>query len=220
MKHVLILLGVALLSLTTGCLGFLWPKNQVPPLDDGTRVDKRIETERELYPGSHIRVAVSVLGEPVFPEEIKEISAQYEIMMPLLGVVSCQGLKLRALEEKLAKDYATYFRDPTVSVYYVTKELADGTSPFGSVLVTGEVNKPGHVSIPSTRDLTLLRAIQLAGGTTRIANTRKVQLTRGLEDGKKAQYRIDMLKIGEEGADHLNVTLKAGDVIFVPESWM
>lgn len=173
--------------------------------------------ERELYPGALIRVAVAVLGDTMIPEELKEVSAQYEITMPHLGSVNCYGLKLRDLEEKLTKAYETYYREPTVTVYYVAKDLADSASPFGYVSITGCVANPGQVNIPATRDLSLLRALQLAGNTTPVAKKTAVLVTR-VENGKEVQYEVDLTKIGKPGFSHYNMQLRAGDYVNVPES--
>lgn len=222
MKKVLIFVGIVALSFTTGCIEWFFGDGYLEPPRE-TVIPEHTETipdtpeERELYPGANIRVAVAALGVLVISEEIKEVSSQYEITMPYLGAVNCRGLKLRGLEEKLAKAYETIYREPSVTVYYMAKELSDGSSPFGVVHIVGCVGNPGPVNIPATRDLSLLRALQLAGNPTRVANTTKVILTR-VEDGKEKLYKIDLTKIGQPGYSHYNMQLRAGDYINVPES--
>jgi protein involved in polysaccharide export with SLBB domain len=73
--------------------------------------------------------------------------------------------------------------------------------------------------MPSTRDLNVTRALMMAGGATPLADKRKVRVTRREADGTKRTFVVDIEKIGREGRSDLDVTLKPGDVVWVPESW-
>jgi polysaccharide export outer membrane protein len=93
-----------------------------------------------------------------------------------------------------------------------------GSSPYGSVLVTGCVGREGVVDIPQTCDLTVMQALQLAGGMGQWANINGVRLTRNLADGTRQQVTIDTEHIGRRGATDQNIVLMPGDVLYVPES--
>jgi polysaccharide export outer membrane protein len=62
----------------------------------------------------------------------------------------------------------------------------------------------------------LLEAIARAGGFSRIAERRKVRLSRTLEDGKSENYIINTDEM-IQGASAEQWLLTKGDVIFVPE---
>jgi len=59
----------------------------------------------------------------------------------------------------------------------------------------------------------------MAGGVTPLADKRKVRVTRREADGTLKKFEVDIDKIGKEGRSDLDVTLKPGDVVWVPESW-
>lgn len=173
--------------------------------------------EPQLRVGVKVRVSVAASGVPVFDEAVKEVSANGTITLPLVDAVQCAGMTIEAFQDELSKRYAEFYVDPQVSAYYVPMNEG-GTSPYGSVLVTGCVRQQGVVSIPPTRDLTVMQAIQLAGGMGQWAKTDSVTLTRSMADGSKQQVTIDTGKIGRSGATELNLLLMPGDVLDVPES--
>ena len=90
-------------------------------------------------------------------------------------------------------------------------------SPWGTVRVMGKVGREGPVNIPSTCDLTVTRALQLAGGITTLGNQNKVRITRTLKGGKKCSTEVDVEEIGKRGKVENDHILQAGDVIWVPE---
>ena len=92
-------------------------------------------------------------------------------------------------------------------------------SPWGTVTVLGEVAMPGPVNMPSTMDLTVTKVLQSAGGLRPFANKSKIRVSRCDKDGKKSTYIIDLIEIGEKGRIEKDIVLRAGDVVWVPETW-
>ncbi|HEY1109041.1 MAG TPA: SLBB domain-containing protein [Opitutaceae bacterium] len=84
-----------------------------------------------------------------------------------------------------------------------------------SVEVTGLVNTPGIIFFPPERGLTITEAIIMAGGQTRRAELRDVELTRKGPDGTVTTRIIDINAIMRAGGA-TNVALQPGDVVFVP----
>ena len=177
------------------------------------------EGEPKIIPGLTLRVAVTASGAEAVKEEAKEVSANGEILMPLIGAVKCSGLTVVELQEKIKAGYKDYFLDPQVTVGFLYQENAGMKSPWGSVLVTGEVAHPGPVNMSATRDLTVTRVLMLAGGATPVADKSKVRVTRREKDGSLKRFVVDIELIGKEGRSDLDVALKPGDVVWVPESW-
>ncbi len=75
----------------------------------------------------------------------------------------------------------------------------------GFFYVTGEVKKPGSYKV--TPDMTVIKAIALAGGFTDIASTDSVKIERKINGKKKVLEDVS-----------LDTRVQAGDVIIVPES--
>lgn len=147
----------------------------------------------------------------VFREEelttVGQLSEGGTITMPLIGKVSLQGLtteQAAARIEAALKD--GYLVRPEVRVSIAGRVRK-------SVTVLGQVQDRGVVPIPAQRPLMLSEAIGMAGGTTRIANLKKVSLKRVGE----APRVVNLQEIIRgRGAD---IPLKDGDIIEVPESW-
>lgn len=82
--------------------------------------------------------------------------------------------------------------------------------------ITGEVMKPGYYKIKD-RDISVVEAVTMAGGLTRIAAGNRTRLVR-LKDGKEITVKIPVEDIldGDKSAD---VIVQPNDVIVVPQSY-
>lgn len=174
--------------------------------------------EPTIKPGLMLRVSVTNSGS-VVKEEAKEVNANGEILMDLIGAVKCDGLTLVAFQEKIKESLKKYYLDPQVTVSFIYQENAGMKSPWGSVLVMGEVARPGPVNMPSTGDLTVTRALMLSGNVTPLADKKNVRVTRREKDGTLKKFSVNIDLIGKDGRADLDLTLKPGDVVWVPESW-
>jgi polysaccharide export outer membrane protein len=171
--------------------------------DSGTRAD-------------YILQPLDVLKVLVFQEE--DINKQGEVRMteestitlPLIGSVNLRGKTVRQAEDLIRQLYdKDYLVKPQV-----TLNVVKYSERF--VNVTGAVNKPDRVPFPQERGLTIVSAISLAGGQSRLANLKKVSLTRRKPDGEQEKREIDVDAIinGKGGED---IPLQPEDSIFVPE---
>lgn len=144
-----------------------------------------------------------------------------DITLPYLlqAPIACDGLTLDALKQKLVTAYAVYIRQPQVTVTFAPYDGRSGVSPWGIVNVQGEVANPGPVNMPSTMDLTVTKAIQLAGGLKPFADRRNIRVTRCDVDGNQKQTKVNLNEIGKEGRIDKDMVLRAGDVVWVPETW-
>jgi polysaccharide biosynthesis/export protein len=134
------------------------------------------------------------------------LSQDSNVTLPLIGSISLKGKTVRQAEEMIRALYdRDYIVNPQVSVTVV--KYADR-----SVNVIGSVTNQGRIQFPQERGLSIVDAISLAGGQTRLADMKHVKLTRN--SGEAQIIDVDaMMKRG--GADP--VMLEPGDVIFVPE---
>lgn len=151
-------------------------------------------------------IVIEVFQEKDLSKEVK-VSAEGEITMPLLGNIKVGGKTTSEvksdLEQRLGSDYLV---SPQVTV--TVREYKKRT-----VTVLGQVNKPGPVELTGEQKIDLLEAIGYAQGTTRLANTKKVEVTR---KGKTEKFNLEDLRKNTD--PDKKYWLEPGDVIFVPES--
>lgn len=163
-----------------------------------------------LQPQDVIRVQVFQEDDINKQGESLSISQESTVSLPLIGTISLKGKSVRQSEEMIRALYdRDYIVNPQVSVTVV--KYAERT-----VNVIGSVTNQGRIQFPQERGLTIVDAISLAGGQTRLADLRKVKLTRKNGNGDMDVEIIDvdaMMKTA--GRDQ--VQLAPGDVIFVPE---
>ncbi|HEX3730372.1 MAG TPA: polysaccharide biosynthesis/export family protein [Opitutaceae bacterium] len=172
--------------------------------------------------GSHYKIVDSnykilpsdILSITVFQEEdlksLLRVSSEGDIVFPLIGAVSVKGLSPREAADTLARKLSQgYLINPQVSI--TVMEFSKH-----SFTVLGQVQKPGSYDIPDEQAVTLLQAIGIAGGYTRIADSRKVTLMRKVE-GKELVLNFNARKLASGKGDTAFAVLP-GDVITVAES--
>ncbi len=135
-----------------------------------------------------------------------EVDLTGQISMPLIGSVRLAGLTTdaaaKAIEAKLKDGYLV---KPQVSVSIEARVRR-------SVTVLGQVQNAGVFELPADRQLTVVEAIGMAGGSTRIANTKKITLKRG--GGKVQMLNLKDITSGKAA----DIPLRDGDVLSIPES--
>jgi polysaccharide biosynthesis/export protein len=152
---------------------------------------------------------VVIFQEPDLEREVR-ITQEHTITLPLLGSIDVKGKTVRQAEEIIRARYdKDYLVNPQVNLTVL--EYVEST-----VQVVGAVNSPGAVRFPPEQKLTLVEAIARAGGHARIADLRKVRLTRVKADGQSESFTVNVDELMKGGSDEQWVLTK-GDVIFVPE---
>jgi protein involved in polysaccharide export with SLBB domain len=174
----------------------------------------------QLVPGLILNIRVLVDGEVEIEEEAKRVRAEGDIILPLVGRVPVAGLTLDELAAALYTLYnAKYFVEPSVVVDFVESKTKNGISPWGYVTVLGCVNSPGRVNIPPTLDLRVSQAIQQVNGFDEGARPSGIRITRKGSGDKPKRIKVDLHHAGSKGELEQDVILRAGDVVFVPESF-
>lgn len=136
----------------------------------------------------HLLVPDDLIEIKVYQQPDLETKARIDqdgtVTMPLLGAITLSGKtaeQARALiRDLLAKDYLV---NPQVSVTVIEYAKRMFT-------ILGEVQRPGSYEIPEGQPFTLLQAIALAGGYTRIGSPGKVLVQRTVR-GQKKVYNLD-----------------------------
>jgi protein involved in polysaccharide export with SLBB domain len=131
------------------------------------------------------------------------VDANGSINLPYIGKVSAQGLTPSQLARSIEQTYREkkIYTNPNITI------LMQPTSRF--VNVGGSVRAPTRV--PFTEDMTLLTAINAAGGFNDFADQKHVRLLRG------SQVTVyDVRKFRKDPS--LDVKLQPGDKVEVPQS--
>jgi polysaccharide biosynthesis/export protein len=89
--------------------------------------------------------------------------------------------------------------------------------PVGLVYMAGQVARPGPYQLPSTGGLTIMRAIDAAGGFGTLAIPERIELTRLLDKNREATIMVDGRAIAQRTQP--DVYLKPNDRINVGTTW-
>ena len=194
--------------------------------DDGDKKPADMSVAATWWDGPKIRPGIGLIiqvgtnaTKPVMMDVL--VDQKGEITLPLLlqKPVKCDKLSLEELKQKLVKEYSVYYRQPQITVTFAPFDPRSGVSPWGTVTVLGEVANPGPVNMPSTMDLTITKVLQTAGGLKPFADRSKIQVMRCEKNGSQTKYMINLNEIGKDGRFDKDITLRAGDVVYVYETW-
>ncbi|MCI2401155.1 polysaccharide biosynthesis/export family protein [Aliiroseovarius subalbicans] len=133
------------------------------------------------------------------------------ISFPLAGGLKVAGQTTGQVAAALSNGLSSNFASsPNVHVAVSEVVVRTVAAPVGtSIYLTGEIANPGHIS--ARRGTTILQAIAEAGGLTRFAAGKRIQLRRG---DRIYVYNYDTN--GGAGSISGNTALARGDVIVVP----
>ena len=143
-------------------------------------------------------------------EEIAQVTGLYQVdgegylNLPHIGRIRAAGLsqtEVQKLIEAAYRDQKIY-TNPTITINFPMEARF--------VNVGGEVKAPRRV--PFTVDLTVLGAINSAGGFTEFANEGRVRL---LRDGEATVVNVKRARLNPE----LDIRLEPGDTLEVPRSF-
>lgn len=172
------------------------------------------EEEKGSVPVDYVLQPLDLLRILVFQEPDLErqvrISQEYTVNLPLIGQVSLSGKSVRQAEELIGQLYdKDYLRNPQITITVI--EYTPRT-----VQVLGAVNQPGSIAFTPEQQMGLVEAIARAGGHARIADLKRVRLSRPRADGSTETLTINVDDI-MKGSSNDRWLLQKGDVIFVPE---
>ena len=188
--------------------------------DKGPGVESEwVDPTPRVRPGVGLVVGVgSGAQQPVTMQVLVDQNGDITLPHLLQSPVACDRLTLDSLKQKLVKLYSEYYKQPQISVTFAPYD-GKGVSPWGTVTVLGEVGSPGPVNMPPTMDLTVTKVLQAAGGLRPFADKSKIRVSRCDKDGQRTTYTINLVEIGEKGRIDKDIALRAGDVVWVPETW-
>ena len=113
------------------------------------------------------------------------------VMLPLLGEVRIGGMTLAQATTRIQQLYdKDYLVNPQVNL--VVEKFASR-----HFAVLGQVQRPGSFDFPQNEPVTLLEAIAMAGGYTRLGAPSKVSVRR-VENGHPQIYHVDADQLVED----------------------
>ena len=129
------------------------------------------------------------------------VNSRGEILLPVIGIVSLQGVLRAELAERLTGEIARVVRSPVVVA-----------NPLVRLSVQGGVVKPGYYQLAA--DVPLSDALMAAGGPARGARVRKMRIERNgetLHEGEALERALS------DGRTIQDMGLEPGDQVFVPD---
>jgi len=139
-----------------------------------------------------------------------KIARDGRVQLPLLGEVKVSGMSVRDAQEHIRKLYdADYLVDPQVYL-----NIASYTQR--KITVIGQVARPGSYELQGNESLGILEALGMAGGFTRIADSKNVTIKRNTS-GKVETIKVNTKRLEDPRGGSFQVL--PGDIITVGESW-
>jgi len=200
---------VRVIGLTTANIGtYSTPRNLSGPR---TTIPSAGHWQYRVGPADVLNIVVYDHPELTAPAGPSQSPAQTGIRVdaggyffyPYIGRVRAEGRTADQIRVELMQRLNKYIKDPQVEVRVVSYNAQ-------SVSVTGQVTKPLREPLTDV-PLTLLDAINGAGGLTKTADPRRVMVRR-----RGRRYIVDLQAFLDKGIGANNPTLINGDVVSVP----
>ena len=198
-RSIVLCAAAALASLVAGCTS----PTQITPPPQVSQVDG----DYRLAPTDLLDFRI--FQEPDFDAVIR-VSGDGSAIFPMIGRVHVAGMTITQATEVLRQRYmAGYLANPQVN-------LTVRTYAKKTFTILGQVQKPGTYPIEGNESISLLQAIGMAGGYTRIANPSNVVVKRN-EGGIERVYNFNAKKMARTATES-TFRIMPGDVITVAES--
>jgi polysaccharide export outer membrane protein len=153
-----------------------------------------------------------LLSFPLSPELNQTVTVQPDGYINLQNgrSVHAQGLSVPELADAIKTAYAGMLHNPIVNV-----DLKDFQKPFFTV--SGQVGKPGQYELRA--DITVAEAIAVAGGLAPTAKS-QIFLFHRTSDQWFEVKKVNLKDLMHGKNVNEDATLKPGDMIFVPETFI
>ena len=165
------------------------------------------KTSYRLRSRDFIRVGVINENDTVIE---RRINPDGTIDVPFLKqLVPVAGLTITEAQDLLTKRFSRYFKQPQLIIAIVAYAER-------RVYISGYVGRPGPVTIPPEENLTLGKALSIAGGIQARGRRSDVAIKRLKPDGETEVILKDMRKI--DSGDEPDFILQDEDAIYVEDS--
>ena len=176
-----------------------WAQVQTPP-----RLTTVTENRYRLQPGDVLEVQFRY--SPEFNQTVTVQPDGY-ITLEIGGDLKVAGFTVEQTKQAILRQASTRLQDPVATVL-----LKEFQRPY--FVVAGEVSTPGKIEMRER--VTAIQAIMLAGGMKETAKSSQVVVFRQI-NSDMAEVKLLNLKSIKRTSDLENdMTLQAGDMVFVP----
>lgn len=172
------------------------------------------DTSYLLGPGDAL--GISVIGYPEF-DSTQIILPDGSVSLPLIGSIPASSQTLESLSQEMTQRLGGYLVNPVVNLNLQSMRPV-------WVTVAGAVTRPGPVQInaPSADDdvqaiPTLTTALTAAGGVSRNADIRRINVQRRQSEGNIETITLNLWDSLSQPSMVTELLLRDGDVISIPE---
>ena len=162
--------------------------------------------EYRIGPSDELRV--SVLGRAEL-SGTNTVGPDGAISLPLVGTLQLQGMTRNEAATAVSRALAQFFVEPPATSVEVTRYMNN------RVFVLGRVETPGAVELRGSG--TLLQVLSEVGGLP-VREFRSFLSSCSIIRGRNQILEIDLVQLLQNGDLTLNVPLRNGDVVFVPDA--
>lgn len=157
----------------------------------------------QIQPGDVLRI--SVWREENLVSDVI-VRPDGKITFPLAGEVAAAGSSIETLRDEIMVRLQKYIPDPVVTVS--VKQLLGN-----KVYIIGKVNRPGE--FPMVRNVDVMQALSMAGGTSTYAALNKIKILRR-KNGVLTAIPFEYGEVEKGKNLEQNIILQAGDVVVIP----
>ena len=202
--HQMIALAAAMLA---GAMGWCAAQSASPMGGSGVTASA-VSSTYTLCP--YDVIDVSVYNEEDLHTQTR-LGSDGTVLLPLIGTVNLGGKTVVEANELIRAKYAQGFvKEPHI----LLTVLEYRKSTFS---ILGQVMRPGIYEIPEGSHMSIVDAILLAGGFTRLASQNGVKVKRMVK-GKAVVFKVKAGSMADS-SDVAPFEVLPGDVIKVNESW-
>lgn len=134
-----------------------------------------------------------------------------KVTVPLVDELVAQGKNSIEIARDVEKALEKFIRDPVVTVI-----VTNFVGPYSEqIRVVGEAARPQF--LPYKQKMTLLDVMIAVGGLTDFADGNGASILRTSENNK--QYSVKLKDLIKRGDTSVNVDMKPGDILIIPQSW-
>lgn len=151
-------------------------------------------------------IAITVRDNPSFSVEEAIVRPDGHVTLPMVDDLRVVGLTPAQVRAEAARRLEAYIKQPIVTVSLVQLNSYE-------FYVLGRVNAPNRYA--STRLVTVLQALAMAGDVTPYATPENIVVIRRFPDGQR-RVHVDYPAVVDGTRLTDNIHLETGDVVFVP----
>ena len=162
--------------------------------------------------GAGDRVRIDIFQVPQYSGET-DVLIDGAMNLPLVGKIPVRGLTIEQATAAVSAAYGQFLRRPLITISLLTRRPLQ-------IGIAGEVNRPGSYTIKQdgAQFPTVTQLVQTAGGLTRIADVRNVQIRRPQQGGLEQVINVDLWQLIQTGDLRYDVRIRDGDTVFIPET--